>query len=91
METITYVRPLKNHRIEVSFDDGVHAEINIRPFIKSKGISQSLNDETLFNTVKIDEAGGIVWSNGFDFCPVFLKQIALTPPATKKIPRHVKK
>jgi hypothetical protein len=39
-------------------------------------MSQPLNDETLFTTVKVDEAGGIVWSNGFDFCPVFLRQIA---------------
>ena len=34
-----------------------------------------LGDETFFKTVKIDEAGGIVWDNGFDFCPVFLRQI----------------
>jgi hypothetical protein len=77
METIICVRPLKDHKIEVLFNDGVRAEIDIRPFIKSQGMSQSLNDEMLFNTVKIDEAGGIVWENGFDFCPVFLRQIAI--------------
>ena len=78
METITYVKPLKDHKIEIRFDDGIHAEINIRPFIRSQGISQSLEDETIFKTVKIDEAGGIIWSNGFDFCPVFLRQIAIS-------------
>ena len=76
METITYVKPLKEHRIEVIFNDGIRAEVDIRPFIKSQGISQPLVDETFFKTVKIDEAGGIVWDNGFDFCPVFLRQIA---------------
>jgi hypothetical protein len=75
MESVTFVQPLEDQKIEVFFNDGVRAEIDIRPFIKSNGISQSLNDETLFNTVKVDEAGGIVWSNGFDFCPVFLRQI----------------
>ena len=75
METITYVNPLKDHKIEVFFNDGVRAEIDIRPFIKPYGISQPLDDETLFRTVKIDDAGGIVWNNGFDFCPVFLRQI----------------
>jgi hypothetical protein len=75
METITFVKPLKNKTIEVIFNDGVHSEIDICPFIKTDGISQPLNDEIVFNTVKIDEAGGIVWNNGFDFCPVFLKQI----------------
>ena len=76
METITFVQPLKDQKIEVFFNDGVRAEIDISPFIKPNGISQLLNDETFFKTVKIDEAGGIVWSNGFDFCPVFLRQIA---------------
>jgi len=75
METIDCVKPLKNSKIEVFFNDGVRAEIDIRPFIKPSGISQPLNDEKFFNTVKVDDAGGIAWSNGFDFCPVFLRQI----------------
>ena len=78
METVTYVKPLKNHKIEVRFNDGIHAEINIRPFIRPQGMSQPLEDEAIFKTVKIDEAGGIIWSNGFDFCPVFLRQIAMS-------------
>jgi len=76
METITRVKPLKDHKLEVVFNDGVCAEIDIRPFIKSQGISHPLNDETFFSTVKVDDAGGIAWNNGFDFCPVFLRQIA---------------
>jgi len=76
METVSFVKPLKNKKIEVIFNDGARAKIDIRPFINSEGISQTLNDETLFQTVRIDEAGGIVWNNGFDFCPVFLRQIA---------------
>ena len=78
MRTVTYVKPLIDHKIEVLFDDGIHAEIDIRPFIRSQGLSQSLDDETVFKTVKIDEAGGIIWNNGFDFCPVFLRQIAVS-------------
>jgi hypothetical protein len=76
METITYVKPLKDKKIEIFFNDGVRAEIDISPFIKPNGISQFLNDEIIFKTVKVDEAGGIVWNNGYDFCPVFLRQIA---------------
>ena len=76
METVTHVKPLKNYKLEVVFSDKVCTEIDIRPYIKSEGISQLLNDEAFFKTVKIDEAGGIAWSNGFDFCPVFLRQIA---------------
>jgi len=78
METVTYVKPLKDRKIEIRFNDGISAEIDIRPFIRSHGISQSLEDEKIFKTVKIDEAGGIIWSNGFDFCPVYLRQIAMS-------------
>jgi len=76
METIKSVNPLKNKKIEVLFNDGFKSEIDISPYIKPVGLSQSLKDEEFFKTVKIDEAGGITWSNGFDFCPVFLRQIA---------------
>ena len=75
MEIITYVKPLKDRKIEILFNDGLCAEIDIQPFIKAHGISQLLEDETVFKSVKIDEAGGIIWSNGFDFCPVFLRQM----------------
>jgi len=78
METVSYVKPLKDYKIEILFNDGIHAKVDILPFIKSQGISQLLIDETIFKTVKIDEAGGIIWDNGFDFCPVFLRQIAMS-------------
>jgi hypothetical protein len=28
-----------------------------------------------FNQVKIDEFGGIIWENGFDFCPNYLREL----------------
>ena len=78
METVTHVKPLKNYKLEIVFSDEVCTEIDIRPYIKSEGISQLLNDEAFFQTVKIDEAGGIAWNNGFDFCPVFLRQLVFS-------------
>ena len=78
METVTCVKPLEDYKIEVLFNDGISTEIDILPFIKTQGISQPLHDKTVFKTVKIDESGGIMWSNGFDFCPVFLRQIAMS-------------
>ena len=77
MKTVISVKPLENYKLEVIFSDDVRAEVDVNPFIKSQGISQTLRDETFFKTVQIDEAGGVAWSNGFDFCPVFLRQIAV--------------
>jgi hypothetical protein len=77
METIMNVKPLKGHQIDVVFSDGIRARIDIRPFIKPEGLSQQLNDDVFFKSVKLDETGGITWDNGFDFCPVFLRKIAV--------------
>jgi len=77
MKTVINVKPLENYKLGVVFSDDVRAEVDVRPFIKSQGMSHSLLNETFFKTVKVDEAGGIAWSNGFDFCPVFLRQIAV--------------
>ena len=79
METIKNVTPLKDQKISVVFSDGVRAEIDVRPFIKPTGISGKLSDEAYFKSVKLDGAGGITWDNGFDFCPVFLRKIAIQP------------
>ena len=79
METIKNVTPLEDKKISVVFSDNFRAEIDVRPFIKPDGISNQLNDETFFKSVKLDETGGITWDNGFDFCPVFLRKIAVKP------------
>ena len=44
---------------------------NLEPFI-GRGISAALLDKEYFREVAIDSAGGIVWPNGYDFCPNFL-------------------
>jgi len=75
METIIEVKPLDNYRIWILFADNFNATINIRPFITT-GISTKLLDYNYFNQVKIDEFGGIMWDNGFDFCPNFLRELS---------------
>ena len=44
---------------------------NFKFSVPAGRLSQPLNDETFFNSVKIDETGGITWSNGFDFALFF--------------------
>jgi hypothetical protein len=76
MENIIDVKPIDNYYLWVLFADKFEAKINIKPFI-TNGISQKLLDVNYFKQVKIDEFGGIAWDNGFDFCPNYLRQIAL--------------
>lgn len=75
MEKIIAIKPMENFTLWVKFSDNKDAFINVRPFIKG-GKSAKLLDKSYFNSVNIDEFGGIVWENGFDFCPNFLREIA---------------
>lgn len=75
METIIDVKPLDNFKVWIRFSDNFDAIVNIKPYI-STGISKKLMDNDFFKRVKIDEFGGIVWENGFDFCPNYLREIA---------------
>lgn len=59
--------------VEVSFTDGFTSTFDVSPFIKG-GISEQLRDPEFFKQLYIDDFGGLSWSNGFDFCPNFLRQ-----------------
>jgi Protein of unknown function (DUF2442) len=75
MERIIEVKPLDNCTVWVRFSDNYDAVVNLKPFISS-GISTKLLDSKYFKQVKIDEFGGICWDNGFDFCPISIRQMA---------------
>lgn len=76
METIVYVKPLEDYQVFIRFSDNYATTVDIKPFI-GKGISAELWDSDFFNKVSVNDFGGITWENGFDFCPVFLRQLCL--------------
>jgi len=41
-----------------------------------KGISKELLDIDKFKTLKIEPGGGLAWYNGYDFCPIYLRQLS---------------
>ena len=72
MERVVSVRPLDNYMLEIEFQDGFRKVIDIRPFV-GEGVSAPLKDGAYFRKVTLEDGGGIAWSNGFDFCPNFLR------------------
>jgi hypothetical protein len=74
MERVNEIQVLENYHLWLKFDDGVEKTINIKPFI-GKGFTAELLDYRNFREVSIDSGGGIVWKNGYDFCPNFLKEL----------------
>jgi hypothetical protein len=72
MNCVVSVKPLEKYLLEIKFADGFRKVIDIRPFI-GKGISATLTDESCFRQVALEDGGGIIWPNGYDFCPSFLR------------------
>ena len=76
MNTVTEVHAIKPYVLFVRFSDGVQSEIDVSAFF-SKGFAREMLDYEKFCTVRIEEGGGVAWSNGYDVCPNYLKEIAL--------------
>ena len=64
--------PLEGYKIWVEFEDGFNKAISLEPFIKN-GVSAALKDHSYFKSFKI-ENGYICWDNGYDICPVTLRE-----------------
>lgn len=74
MEKIIEIKNVKiksDKLIEITFEDGLVKNIDMKTIIRN-GVSNELNNDIIFNSVKI-EYGTVVWNNGFDLCPVFLR------------------
>ncbi|MDX2189467.1 MAG: DUF2442 domain-containing protein [Bacteroidota bacterium] len=70
---IISVTPLENYQLHIEFEDGLNKKINVLPFIKN-GISKYILDLNNFKKVKA-ENGYVIWDNGYDLCPVFLREL----------------
>jgi outer membrane protein W len=75
MNRVKKMEVLSSCCIWLQFQDGFESEIDLQPFI-GKGISKKLLKKKEFNKVSIESGGGLVWENGFDICPNFLRQLA---------------
>jgi hypothetical protein len=59
----------------VTFSDGIEQRIDFKPMLRG-ALFGPLQDLTTFNAVKLDmEAGTLVWPNGADFAPDFLREL----------------
>ena len=75
MNSVKEFKVLSDYRIWLRFDDGFETTVNLKPFL-NKGIAIELLNLKSFSKVSIESGGGLVWENGFDVCPNFLREIA---------------
>lgn len=79
---VTQVRPLPGRQLDLTFEDGLHAVVDLNLIVKSyQGVFSPLLDDFYFQQVKVDpELGTIVWPNGADVCPAVLYSAASGKP-----------
>jgi len=79
---VTHVRHLQDYRLELTFSNGVRAELDFRHKIVGRGgVFKPLEDLDFFRSVRVDpEIGTLVWPNEVDFCPDVLYSEATREP-----------
>jgi len=80
MHRITHVEALENYRLALVFGDGVHGVIDLS-HLAGRGVFAAWNDCAEFRSVRIGEAGELVWAGGIDLCPdsLYLKVTGKEP------------
>lgn len=76
------VKPLEGHKVELGFQDGLRAVVDLDRVIKQfDGVFEPIKDPEYFRLVRVDpESGTIVWPNGADICPHVLYSFASGKP-----------
>ena len=76
---VTDAKTLPDYRLWVRFSDGMEGEVDLKDFIAAdtRPIVASLLDPTAFSAIRV-EMDTVVWANGFDLAPEFLRTRALS-------------
>ncbi|MGH2757948.1 MAG: DUF2442 domain-containing protein [Actinomycetota bacterium] len=70
---VTSVEVVGDHRVRLTFSDGLVREVDLRPRLRPGGVFEPLLDPGFFAQVRVDEESGtIVWPNGADMDPLVL-------------------
>jgi len=79
---VTKAHPLPLRRLDLTFEDGLHAVVEMDSIVKTYiGVFAPLLDDEFFRQAKVDpELGTVVWPNGADVCPDVLYSAASGKP-----------
>jgi hypothetical protein len=74
---VTDAKALPDYRLRVGFSDGSEGEVDLKEFIEadSRPIVKALRDRATFSAIRV-EMDTVVWENGFDLAPEFLRAMA---------------
>ena len=71
---VTEARPLENFTLWLRFSDRSEGRVDLREFIESdrRAVVRQLREPAVFANLKV-ESDTVVWANGFDLAPEFLR------------------
>lgn len=74
---VTDAQVLAEYRLRVCFSDGSEGEVDLKEFIEvdSRPVVKALRDLSMFSAIRV-EMDTVVWENGFDLAPEFLRAMA---------------
>ena len=72
---VTDAKALPDYRLQLRFSDGTEGDIDLREFIESdaRPIVKALRERSAFVAIRV-EMDTVVWANGFDLAPEFLRE-----------------
>lgn len=77
---VTTARYVADHRVNVSFNDGTSAELDLSDSLDGP-IFEPLRDVEYFRSFSII-GHTLAWPNGADFAPEYLHSLAMAPAGT---------
>jgi hypothetical protein len=71
---VTDAKALPGFRLWVRFSDNAEGEIDLKDFVASdsRPVVAALRDPVAFSAIRV-EMDTVVWTNGFDLAPEFLR------------------
>ncbi len=71
---VTDAKALPGFRLWVQFSDNAEGEVNLKDFVASdlRPVVAALQDPAVFDAIRV-EMDTVVWANGFDLAPEFLR------------------
>ena len=67
LKDVISVRSLSEHRLQVTFDDGVEGVVDVPHMVRFTGVFEALKDPKFFDQVKVNtELGTVCWPNDAD-------------------------
>jgi hypothetical protein len=87
LKDVVQVTPLDNHRLTITFEDGVEGEIDVSTTVPFEGIFAPPADPKFFRQVRVNEELGVIcWPNGADLDSDVLYSVSTGDPLPSAVP-----